>query len=407
MPENHPSDVLIVGGGIIGLAIAWRLRERGMSVTLIERDRTGSATSRVAAGMLAPVAEVEFGEVGRRVLELGLRSAELWPSFVHELAEAAGTELALLATGTLLIARDQDEARELERQLAFRESLGLRVSRLRPSRARELEPALAPTLRLALELPDDHSIDPRTVLGALRSACLAAGVRLREGAAVESVVLSDGDRRVDGVALAGGERLWAREVVLAAGPWSAQIAGLPAEAQVPVRPVKGQILRLRDPLGPGLLTRVLRFEGGYLLPRADGRYVLGASVEERGFELTPTVGAVHELLRDAHELIPGVSELEIEELSVGLRPGTPDNAPVIGRGAVHGLTWATGHHRGGILLAPLTAQLVSELLAPSAGASPAASLLAACDPLRFASNSTSTSTAASRELAAAAAGGAS
>lgn len=402
MPENHPSDVLVVGGGIIGLAIAWRLRGRGMSVTLLERDRTGSATSHVAAGMLAPVAEVEYGEVGRRVLELGLRSAELWPGFAKELAAAAGTELAQLATGTLLLARDQDEARELERQLAFRESLGLRVSRLLPSRARVLEPALAPTLRLALELPDDHSIDPRTVLDALRSACVAAGVQLREGTAVERVELSDGGRRVEGVALAGGERVRAREVVLAAGPWSAQIAGLPVEAQIPVRPVKGQILRLRDPHGPGLLTRVLRFAGGYLLPRGDGRYVLGASVEEHGFELTPTAGAVYALLRNAHELVPGVSELEIEELSVGLRPGTPDNAPVIGRGALDGLTWASGHYRNGILLAPLTARLVGELLAPSTGASSDASLLSACDPLRFAARAT-----APRELAAAGAGGAS
>jgi hypothetical protein len=151
-------------------------------------------------------------------------------------------------------------------------------------------------------------------------------------------------------------------VVIAAGAWSGQIEGLPADARVPVRPVKGQILRLRDPAGPGLLRRVVRFEGGYLVPRADGRYVLGATVEERGFEQHPTAGGVHELLRDAHELVPGVSELEIEELCVGLRPGTPDNAPVIGAGALEGLIWATGHHRNGILLAPLTAELVVGLL---------------------------------------------
>jgi glycine oxidase len=172
-------------------------------------------------------------------------------------------------------------------------------------------------------------------------------------------------------------------VLLAAGPWSGEIAGLPAGAEVPVRPVRGQILRLRDPAGPGLLDRVLRFGGGYLVPRGDGRYVLGATVEERGFALAPMVGGVYELLRDAHELVPGVSELEIEELSVGLRPGTPDNAPAIGRGALEGLVWAAGHYRNGILLAPLTAELVCETLAGEQEQG-LQELLGACDPARFA-----------------------
>jgi|CZKG01.1.fsa_nt_gi glycine oxidase len=383
MPENHPVDVVVVGGGIIGLSLAWRLCERGMSVTVLERDEAGGATSRVAAGMLAPVTEVEFGEAGRRVLELGLRSARMWPRFAAQLTEASGMEVALLQTSTLLLARDEDEARELERQLAFRQSLGLRVARLRPSAARELEPALAPTLRLALEVPDDHSVDPRVVLAALRRACQASGVQLREQTRVRAVELDAAGERAVGVLLEGGERVRAREVVLAAGPWTREIGGLPPGAGVPVRPVKGQILRLRDPEGPGLIARVLRFEGGYLLPRGDGRYVLGATMEERGFELRPTAGGVYELLRDTRNLVPGISELEIEELSVGLRPSTPDNAPAIGRGAIAGLTWATGHHRNGILLAPLTAELVAGLLDSRARESSENDLLAACDPARF------------------------
>jgi glycine oxidase len=399
MPPNERPDVLVVGGGAIGLAVAWRARERGMSVTLLERDATGAGTSHVAAGMLAPVAEAEFGEAGRRVLELGLRSAQIWPAFASELEDAAETGVGLIRTGTLLLARDEDGARELERQLAFRESLGLRVQRLRASEARALEPALAPTVRLALLAPDDHSVDPRLVLVALRRACLRAGVRVREHAPVARVEL-DGER-VSGVALEDGERLLAGEVVLAAGPWTAAIAGLPDDARVPVRPVKGQILRLRDPAGAGLLSRVARFEGGYLVPRADGRYVLGATVEERGFDPLPSAGGVYELLRDARELLPGVSELEIEELSVGFRPGTPDNAPVIGRGALAGLTWATGHYRNGILLAPLTAQLLADLLAGAQPVEPAAEakveqLRSACAPARF------TSPAGERPLVAAA-----
>jgi glycine oxidase len=380
MAEGNPSDVLVVGGGIIGLAIAWRACQAGMSVTVLERDLAGQGTSHVAAGMLAPVAEVEFGASGGRLLELGLRSASIWPAFAAELEAQADISVGLLRTGTLLLARDGDDARELERQLEFRDSLGLAVRRLRPSEARELEPALAPTVRLALEAPDDHSVDPRLVLAALRRACESSGVKLREYARVARVELAG--ERIAGVSLHDGERLSARQVVLAAGPWSEHVAGLPAGAGVPVRPVKGQILRLRDPAGAGLLARVLRFRGGYLVPRGDGRYVLGATVEEQGFALAPTAGGVYELLRDARELVPGTSELEIEELSVGLRPGTPDNAPAIGRGAARGLIWATGHYRNGILLAPLTAELVVGLLT-GAGERAAEPLLAACAPDRF------------------------
>jgi glycine oxidase len=384
MPQSQQADVLVVGGGIIGLTVAWRARQRGMSVTVLERDTVGGGTSHVAAGMLAPVAEVEFGEAGRRLLELGVRSAAIWPEFASELEEGAEMDVGLLRTGTLLIARDEDDARELERQLAFRQSLELPVERLRPSQARDLEPALAPTVRLALEAPADHSVDPRLVMDALDRACRLAGARLREGSPVTRMELDHAGRRVTGVTLGSGERLAAAQVVLAAGPWTGSIDGLPSAARLPVRPVKGQILRLRDPAGPGLLGRVLRFPGGYVVPRGDGRYVLGATVEERGFSLTPTAGGVYELLRDAHELVPGISELDIQELSVGLRPGTPDNAPAIGPGAIDGLVWATGHYRNGILLAPLTGQLVADVLA---GEASTGALAVACAPGRFAAPS--------------------
>ena len=380
MGESQSVDVIVVGGGVIGLAVAWRARQRGMAVTLLERDLVGHGTSRVAAGMLAPVAEVEFGAAARRLLDLGLRSAGMWPTFAAELEAGAHSSVGLLRTGTLLVARDEDEARELERQLDFRHSIGLAVSRLLPSAARALEPALAPTMRLALEAPDDHSVDPRLVLSALHRACLASGVDVREHTPVERVDVDAAGERVSGVTLCDGQRLGAERVVLAAGPWTETIGGLPDHARVPVRPVKGQILRLRDPAGPGLLTRVLRFDGGYVVPRGDGRYVLGATVEERGFELAPPAGGVYQLLRDAHELVPGISELEIEELSVGLRPGTPDNVPTIGPGALHGLIWATGHYRNGILLAPLTAALILDALTAEHPPDP---LHSACAPERF------------------------
>jgi glycine oxidase len=394
-------DLAILGGGIVGLSVAWRARKQGLSVVVLERDALGTGATHVAAGMLAPVVEVEFGEAGRRVLELGLRSARMWPAFAEELERASAIDVGLRRTGTLVVARDDDEARELERQLAFRESLGLSAVRLRASEAREREPALAPTVRLALHAPEDHSVDPRNVVVALQHACERAGVELREHTPALGVELDASETRVIGVWVSGNPRgggarelVHARDLVVAAGAWSGGLTGLPADAGVPVRPVKGQIMRLRDPAGPGLLEGVVRFEGGYVVPRGDGGYVLGATMEERGFEPNPTVGGVYELLRDAHELVPGISELHIEELGVGYRPSTPDNAPAIGPG-VEGLTWATGHHRNGILLAPLTAELVMASLGQrdtiEAGHRSAAfdghdleELRTICDPRRFA-----------------------
>jgi glycine oxidase len=363
-------DVAVVGGGIIGLSVAWRAAQRGLSVAVLERDGLGShppsGATHVAAGMLAPVSEVEFGQAGRGVLELGMRSAAMWPDFAAELERAGESEVGLRRSGTLVVARDDDEARELERQLLFRRELGLRALRLRASEAREREPALAPTVRLALHAPDDHSVDPRRVIAALGRACEREGVRLRRHTPALGLELDPAGERVRGVRVEGdgeSELLRAREVIVAGGAWSGMLAGLPDGAGVSVRPVKGQILRLRDPAGPGLLEGVVRFQGGYLVPRGDGGYVLGATVEERGFEPDPTAGGVYALLRDAHELVPGIGELHIEELGVGYRPGTPDNVPIVGRGRLDGLLWATGHHRNGILLAPLTAELLVRELA--------------------------------------------
>jgi glycine oxidase len=273
----------------------------------------------------------------------------------------------------MIVARDRDEAEALDRLAGFRRELGLQVSRLRPSQARRLEPALAPTLRLALEIEGDHAIDPRMLVAALARAFSGTVITAR----VTGLVVAG--ERVTGVTLADGSTLSAEQVVVAAGVDVARLA-LPAHARVPVRPVKGQVLRLRDPSGPGLTERTIRGDGVYLVPRGDGRYVLGATMEERGHDLTPTAGGVYELLRDMSEIVPGVLELEIEELIAGLRPATPDNLPAIGRGALDGLVWATGHFRNGILLTPVTADLVAGALAGEA----APDWAVAADPLRFA-----------------------
>jgi glycine oxidase len=366
-------DLAVVGAGIIGLSVAWRAAQRGMRVVVLERDKPGAGSSGVAAGMLAPVSEALLTE--QPLLRLGLASAAAYPAFIAELEDCSGVTAGYHRCGTLLAARDADEAEALGRELAMRSRLGLSVQRLRASEARQLEPALAPVLRLALEIPDDHAIDPRRVVSALSIALARAGGELRNR--VEVAGLQRARDRVAGVQLADGESVAAEQVVIAAGAW--QLAGVPDEARVPLRPVKGQIMRMRDPAGPGLLGHVLRMRGGYVVPRGDGRYVLGATMEERGFETHVTAGAVYELLRDATELLPGIGELVLEEVSAGLRPATPDNAPVIGPGAIPGLHWATGHYRHGVLLAPVTADSLSRILAGE----PADDVVAPFDPTRF------------------------
>lgn len=380
MPHpSHPTfDVAVVGGGIIGLAVAWRAQLRGLRTLLVEREpRLAQGATHAAAGMLAPVSEANVAE--RELLALGLESAARYPAFVAELAAATGEAPGFLRCGTMAVARDRDEAEALDRERAARAGMGLEIERLLPSEARRREPGLAPTLRLALDAPDDHAVDPRRLAEVLALAIERAGGEIRVGVAVERIDAAPGGARVAGVTLSGGERIAAEHVVVAAGAWTRQLGGLPDAACVPVRPVKGQILRLRDPAGPGLFTRVLRMDPGYLVPRGDGRYVLGATMEERGYDTDVTAGGVFELLRDAIELVPGISELVLEELEAGLRPGTPDNAPALGPGALAGLHWAAGHHRNGILLAPITADL---LLASLAG-EPLGDLAAPFTPTRF------------------------
>jgi glycine oxidase len=348
-------DLAVVGAGTIGLAAAWRAAQRGLRVVVLERDTPGAGASRIAAGMLAPVAEASYGE--EALLELGLASAAAWPGFAAEVEAAAGRPAGYVECGTMIVAADADQAAALERELAFRQRLGLPAERLLPSAARGREPALHPGLRAAVEVAGDHAVDPRALVPALAAAAAAAGAQVRPGAQVAEVLVAGGC--VGGVRLAGGEEIRAGAVLAAAGCWSGGLPGLPDEARIPVRPVKGQILRLRDPAGPGLLGRIVRSEECYLVPYGDGRFALGGTVEERGFDTAVTAGAVFELLRAASELVPGVWELELDEAAAGLRPGTPDNAPVIGPGALPGLLWATGHFRNGILLTPVTAELAA------------------------------------------------
>jgi len=366
MTHQPSPDAVVVGGGVIGLGIAWRAALAGMAVTVVD-EAPGRGASWAAAGMLAPVTEVHYGE--RPLLSLNLAAAARWPAFAAEVEEASGLPVGYRPGGTLAVARDADDNAALEDLYQFQLRCGLEVERLRSRECRQLEPGLAPSIRGGILAAGDHQVDNRALVEALLVACQRAGVRMVRGRVAELTVEAD---RVTGVLLAGGgpdpsradgETLAAGVVVLAAGCWSGGLRGLAAAVLPPVRPVKGQLLYLRGRADQPLCSRNVRGLEVYVVPRTDGRVVVGATIEEQGFDTTVTAGAVADLLRAALELLPDVAELELAETVVGLRPGSPDNAPMLGPAGPDGLVVATGHYRNGILLTPVTADAIAELLA--------------------------------------------
>jgi glycine oxidase len=362
-------SVHVIGAGVIGLACAWRLSQNGHAVTVVAPRPGGpDGASHVAAGMLAPVTEVQFGEAA--LTTLLLEGAAHWPAFADDLAVASGTggaggtAIGYDTTGTVTVALDASDRAHLDDLLAYQHSLGLTAHRRSASECRRLVPALSPTLRGGIEVPGDHQVDNRALLRALVEACRRSGVTF-----VESSVRAVEPGPV--LVLADGDRLGTELVLLAAGTGLASIGGLEAAGLPPLRPVKGHALRLGPVAGgaPPLLARtvrgLVRGHSVYLVPRPDGSLVVGATVEERA-DTTVQAGAVHELLCDARAIVPGIDELELLEASAGLRPATPDNTPCIGWTALDGVAVATGHYRNGILLAPLTAARVVDLLAAGA-----------------------------------------
>jgi glycine oxidase len=357
--EQRSFDVVVVGGGVIGLTCAWRAAQRGARVAVVERSQPPAGATRVAAGMLAPVGELAYGEP--ELLKMTLAAAELYPDFVAELEGASGISTGYRREGALHVALDRDEAAELRRVHELQRSLGLGAEWLPPRRCRELEPGLTPSFNGAVYAPDEGSLDPRSLVAALLAATEAEGVELLTGTEPEEALL-DGER-IAGVRTERGEELRAGTTVLATGAWSGEAEWLPPSARPPVRPVKGQILELRVRDGAPPCRRIVASERVYLVPRADGRLIVGATVEEQGFDAAVTAGGVHELLREAYRLLPEVAEMELVEAAAGLRPGTPDNLPRVGPSGVDGLLWASGHYRNGILLAPLAANSIVEELA--------------------------------------------
>lgn len=355
---NVRPSVVVIGAGVIGLSIAWRLAQRGTAVTVFDQGAAGAGASHAAAGMLAICAEAEPGE--EALVALGRASQASWPAFARELEAAAGLPIDLRREGTLLVALTADDQARLRHRLEFQKRLGLPVEWISGAEVRRREPHLAPGIAGAVSSPEDHQVDNRKLGAALRVAAERAGVTLCEHHAVARIVISG--ERATGVALADGAQVDAEAVVLAAGAWSRRIEGLPADARPPVRPVKGQTIALRMDAAAPLINHVVWAPGAYLVPRRGGRLIIGATVEEKGFDLTLTAGGVLSLLEAAWRAVPAVEELPIDDMWVGHRPGSRDDAPILGSGPAEGLVYATGHYRNGILLTPVTADAIARLV---------------------------------------------
>jgi glycine oxidase len=339
------------------LSIGWRLAQTGCLVDVFERGETGRGASWAAAGMLAAGLEAEPRE--QALYALNRASQSLWPDFAAELEDTASVPVFLRREGTLMLALTRDDAARLKFNFEFQRSLGIGLEWLSGSQARQREPYLSPHLAAAIFSPDDHQVENRALARALGRAFTKAGGALHEGTKVEAIEIANG--RVVGVRLAHHVHA-ADIVVVAAGAWSNEIGGIPPELRPPVRPVKGQMVALRmDPAAP-LIRHVVWAAKAYIAPRTDGRLVIGATVEERGFDGTMTAGGVLALLEGAWRAVPGVEDLPIDEMWSGFRPGSRDDAPILGPTDIDGLVYATGHYRNGILLTPITARAISQYI---------------------------------------------
>ncbi len=360
MATGASTDVVVVGGGVIGLACAWRLARHGARTSVVD-PRPGRGAGWAAAGMLAPAGEAHFGEADLTVLTL--RAAACWGLFAEELEQAAGRSVGYLRSGSLLVAVDPSDRVAADDLLGYRLELGLHASRQSSAECRQLEPLLAPGVCGGAHFPDDHQVDNRMLLGALCAACHNEQVTFIED---EVAAVSLGHDRATGVSLADSDEVSAGAVVVAAGCRSGQLGGLSDAVRPPVRPVKGLTLRLSVPDAVAPLHRIVRGlvhgRSCYLVPRSDGTVVVGATVEEKGFDLSVQAGAVGDLLDDARRVVPSVEEYELTDTATGLRPGSPDNGPIVGSTAVAGLYLATGHYRNGILLAPITAEAIAAMV---------------------------------------------
>ena len=347
-------DVVVIGGGLIGLTIAWELCKRDLHVTVLERASAGSGASGAAAGMLAPLAE---GARDAEAFELGLESLRLYPAMLDELRSESGIDVELRGPGLLRVATSEEETAELQRVKREHESrLGLEL--LTASEARQLEPELGEEVDSALLSPEERQLRPSLLLQSLVSASARRGIDIRE-----NVEVTGFDAGVDSVsaALAGTERFEAATFVIAGGAWSRRLGEM-LGAELPVLPVRGQIVVLQ--WEPERLRHVVYGPDCYVVPRNSGRVIVGSTEEPGTFDCRPTAQVVRRLLRHSEQLIPNLGTAAFEGARAGLRPGSADGRPVIARLATHrNVVVATGHFRNGVLLAPVTARRVAELIA--------------------------------------------
>lgn len=361
MPASSArSDVVIVGGGTIGCAAAWLLARRGVDVTVVERGTPGREAAWAAGGMLSPLAEADGPGA---FLDLSLSSFERFPGFVEALREASDLDVEYRTSGKLEVALDDSEAERQAARFAWQREQGFETERLDGDEARRLEPSLSPAVRSALRIAPDHRVDNRRFGRALWTAAGHAGASFRLGlpaARVATAAVGDGSgRAVRGVELADGTVIEAAHVIVAAGCWSGELDGLPRP--LPVFPVRGQMVAVAAV--PPLLERVVAGNGCYLIPRADGRVIIGSTMERVGYRSHPTAGGIATLLRKGLRTVPALADARIAETWAGLRPGTPDDLPVLGPDPdVQGLVYATGHFRNGILLTPVTADIVTAVV---------------------------------------------
>ena len=342
--------VVIIGGGIMGCSVGFRLAQAGAEVTLVERAVPGAEASSAAAGMLAPQAE---NERPGPFMELGLRSRGLYPAFAAELWELTGVDVQYVPSGVLKVAFDEAGTQELAERVAWQQAVGLRATLLDGESARKLEPGLSPHVVCAAHFPDDHQVDNQLLVRALTMAAARTGATFRTGV-VRGVVEEKG--RARGVDVEG-ELLEADAVVVAAGSWSGLVPGA-GVSPTTVKPVRGQMLQLQ--LRVPLFSAVISSPQGYLVPRRDGRVIAGSTMEFKGYDKAVTADGLRRLLDMAIKVCPALAEAPVQAHWAGLRPWTEDHAPLLGAASLPGLYLATGHFRNGILLAPITARIISD-----------------------------------------------
>jgi len=353
------ADVVIVGGGVIGLTIARALALRGMrDVCLVERGGLGTEASFAAAGMLLPQVEADAKD---EFFSLACQSRDLYAGFAAALREETGIDVELDTTGTLYLALTEHDQEEIQKRYEWQTRAGLPVELLSAAEARELEPCISESTRAALRFPKDIQVENRRLLSALANSVKNLGVDIATQTSVDALILEG--NRVQGVQTSRGAVSCATAVI-AAGSWSSFIKTSHKSPIPTIEPVRGQMVCLEA--RPQLTRHVIYSPRGYIVPRQDGRLLAGSTSEHAGFAKCVTAGGISTILRNALDISPAISDLPVVDTWAGLRPRAADGLPVLGPcDEIDGLFYATGHYRNGILLAPLTGELISKAIVSS------------------------------------------